>query len=424
MRATAGQGSLFLSTKRAKGHEYLYWVAQWTVTDENGKRKHITGSAPASLGEVKAKALAIQRRNAKLQKLMSGGEALVREQRTPKLSSYVDVWLNSYPPGKLADDGRQKYKRDFELHILPFYDPMLHQITESDLERLFYRTLPAKARSARSIYNAYRALGTLLKFASSRGKVLDENPLKHVEVKRPASQVSEDDDKWINRRVSMTKNLLKWLSDPTSADNQWHHAYPRILLMFLGLRRAELLGLEWACFHNLDRKGKATFLVKQQLKRKNGGIWYIHPSTKNKKPRVIPLPELWRKALVELRNQEQVAAEDWARDLVFLTPSGRHVDYNTHSGEWRQILSAYVNHRKKVKAPIDSTYYFRPHAARHVTASMLFDQGVQLEVAQEILGHSDKAITMYYTHLTRAKKQAAVQALEEGLNGARRREND
>jgi site-specific recombinase XerD len=57
-------------------------------------------------------------------------------------------------------------------------------------------------------------------------------------------------------------------------------------------------------------------------------------------------------------------------------------------------------------------FYFRPHAVRHLAASMMFDKGIQLEVAQEILGHSDKAVTQYYTHLTREAKRLATRSLE------------
>ena len=382
MRAVPGTGSVYLGKKKARGHVYEYWIAQITVPTEDGKRKYVTGSAPASLGEARAKKLAIERRNKKLAALLSGPEPIVRETRTPKISAYLDTWLDSYPPHKLNDDGRHKYRREFELHILPFYDPMLHQITTDDLRKLFYRTLPAKGRTPRSVYTAYRALGTMLRYATDKddARHIAVNPMQGVSVQRPASRVTEGDDKWINRRVNMTRYLLVWLSDPTSPGNTYHHAYLRVLFMLLGLRRSELLGLEWACFHNLEKRGKATVTIRQQLKRRDGGIWYIHPETKNKKNRTILLPELWREAALAWRDNaaRPKANEAWASDLVFLTPKGRHVDYNTHGKEWTDILTAYVNHRRAVKEPLDETYYFRPHALRHVTASLLFDEGVPL----------------------------------------------
>lgn len=396
------------------------WCAYYSFG--SGKdRSFVRGFGDTEAAAVKARELRLK------QRIESGvgvsrGERKPSGPKSPKLSAVLVKWLDSYAPGKIREEGKQKYRRDFELHILPFLDKGIRSITPDDLEELFWRTLPAEGRSPRSIFNAYRALGTCMNYAV-RKDMLVKNPCQSVEVKRPESAVSKDDDKWINRRVSMTKGMLKWLSDPS---NEYHDHYPRFLMMFLGLRRAELLGLEWSNFSQLDKKGKATLVVEQQLKRKTGNGWYLDrgingkSGTKNRKSRTIPIPELWRVALLEEKEKGRVAKEEWASDLVFLLPpddagKSRWIDYKAHQDRWEEILTAYVNHRKQVKEPIDPTYYWRPHANRHIAASLLFDAGVQLEVAQEILGHSDKAITQYYTHLTRRAKVDATLRLEGQL---------
>lgn len=408
MRADAGQGSVFKTTvKKKDGREYPYWCASWSLTDANGKRVFIRGFGTTQVEAIKRRGINMQR------KLARDGE-VVRKQRSPRLSDYLTTWLDDYPPDKLSDEVRRKYRRDIEHHVLPHLDPMIADLSADDLKHLFYRTLPSTATNA-ARWNAYKTLRNMLNHAVKHG-VIALSPLALVEAPRLDTKVREGDDKWINRRVSMTKGLLKWLADPS---NEYHDHYPRILMMFLGLRRGELLGLEWSCFNNLDRKGKATFVVKQQLQRRNGGVWFIKPQTKSGKSRTIPLPELWRQALLVERAKGRKVTDfkqSWARDLVFVTADSRWVDYNTHSDAWMQILNAYVNHRRTVKSPIDDTYYFRPHAARHVAASMLFDEGIPLEVAQEILGHSDKIMTLYYTHMTRAKKQEALESLGTALS--------
>lgn len=42
----------------------------------------------------------------------------------------------------------------------------------------------------------------------------------------------------------------------------------------------------------------------------------------------------------------------------------------------------------------------RLHDARHTAATLLLEQGVDISVVQEILGHSTLAVTKRYTHVT------------------------
>jgi site-specific recombinase XerD len=50
----------------------------------------------------------------------------------------------------------------------------------------------------------------------------------------------------------------------------------------------------------------------------------------------------------------------------------------------------------------------RLHDARHTAATLLLEQGVDISVVQEILGHSTLAVTKRYAHVTsRLAKEAA-----------------
>ena len=50
----------------------------------------------------------------------------------------------------------------------------------------------------------------------------------------------------------------------------------------------------------------------------------------------------------------------------------------------------------------------RLHDARHTAATLLLEQGVDVRVVQEILGHSTLNVTLRYTHVTsRLAREAA-----------------
>ena len=123
----------------------------------------------------------------------------------------------------------------------------------------------------------------------------------------------------------------------------------------------------------------------------------------------MPLPEDFRKALLQLKEQGLAAQEEWAKNLVFLTQRGRHITYNDHNRDWRAVLHGYYNKDGKHPQPLDDTEYFRPHAARRLCVSLLADAGVPFETAKDILGHKTVSMTDYYHSVsTQARRDAAT----------------
>jgi site-specific recombinase XerD len=57
----------------------------------------------------------------------------------------------------------------------------------------------------------------------------------------------------------------------------------------------------------------------------------------------------------------------------------------------------------------------RPHDARHTAATLLLEQGVDIQVVQEILGHSSLAVTKRYTHVTSKLAEDAATRMGQAL---------
>ncbi|MCL1963900.1 MAG: tyrosine-type recombinase/integrase [Firmicutes bacterium] len=65
--------------------------------------------------------------------------------------------------------------------------------------------------------------------------------------------------------------------------------------------------------------------------------------------------------------------------------------------------------RKDIKwAPVE----IRSHDLRHTYCTMLYDAGVDVKRAQELMGHDDLSVTMkIYTHLSEERSAASDRAL-------------
>jgi site-specific recombinase XerD len=57
----------------------------------------------------------------------------------------------------------------------------------------------------------------------------------------------------------------------------------------------------------------------------------------------------------------------------------------------------------------------RLHDARHTAATLLLEQGVDISVVQEILGHSTLAVTKGYAHVTSRLAREAAERMSRAL---------
>jgi site-specific recombinase XerD len=61
----------------------------------------------------------------------------------------------------------------------------------------------------------------------------------------------------------------------------------------------------------------------------------------------------------------------------------------------------------------------RVHDVRHTTGTLLVDEGVELRIVQEVLGHSSSKMTERYTHVTDRGRKQAADAAARALRGVK-----
>ncbi|MGO1931416.1 MAG: tyrosine-type recombinase/integrase, partial [Ruoffia tabacinasalis] len=114
------------------------------------------------------------------------------------------------------------------------------------------------------------------------------------------------------------------------------------------------------------------------------------------KERIIPIGEealFWIKKYLE-EVYPIYAKKSTDSTILFLTQRGKHF---TRQGIWKN-LKKYVN-----LAGID--HEVSPHILRHSFATHLLENGADLRMVQELLGHSDISTTQIYTHVSKQRLQ-------------------
>ena len=111
---------------------------------------------------------------------------------------------------------------------------------------------------------------------------------------------------------------------------------------------------------------------------------------KGNKDRIVPIGEVAAKYLAlylnEYRNQ---FLKNKVSDYLFLNPSGNNIS--------RQSLFKTI---KKIANEKGIKTDFSPHTLRHSFASHMLENGADLRVIQELLGHESISTTQIYTHIS------------------------
>ncbi|HEX9541484.1 MAG TPA: tyrosine-type recombinase/integrase, partial [Streptosporangiaceae bacterium] len=86
-------------------------------------------------------------------------------------------------------------------------------------------------------------------------------------------------------------------------------------------------------------------------------------------------------------------------------PTGAPIDNHDDWDDWHALLSAADVREARV------------HDARHTAATLLLEQGIDIRVVQQILGHSQLSQTQRYTHVTTELTQDAADRMGKALWG-------
>jgi site-specific recombinase XerD len=186
----------------------------------------------------------------------------------------------------------------------------------------------------------------------------------------------------------LDRGELRRLLAVTEREDVWKRRFPgrrerdRLLLALLaygGLRRSELLGLDWDDV-DLERR-----LIR--VRRAKGG-----------RQRVVPI----HPALVALFDDYLATRLPLTERALFAGVQGKRLSSTIMAMTFRRYAAAAgVTDRKRVT----------PHTLRHVFASELLRAGANLRQIQELLGHKHLDSTQRYTRVTAHQLRGAIKRL-------------
>ena len=361
---------------------------------ENGKRKKkwICSGLPEKGNKRKAEAF-LREKLAEHERM----EGIV--QTDTSFSDYVRVWLDHI--ARTVDEVTlQGYKSLADTHILPYFDEAGTKLTKLDhktIQRYMDMKFTSGRRdgkgglSPRSLRLHKNIIAQTFDLAV-RNKLIQSNPCQFVvlpQCERYESQFYTE---------TQLKALFSALKDdpilPMVRITAWY-----------GLRRSELLGLQW---DSLDLEA-GTMTIRHTVSKVTEVV--AKDKTKNASSRrTLPLTpeavEIFTKAKEqEERNRAAFGREYQEYPYVFKWPDGHPYSPDCISHHFAKVL-------KRHGLP-----HIRFHELRHSCASMLINMGFTLKDVQEWLGHSDIKMTAnVYSHLDNARKNTIAAKLMQNVS--------
>ena len=255
----------------------------------------------------------------------------------------------------------------------------------------------------------------------------------------PAFQMAVDDD-WIRKnpckdcmkdyvrgsltstRYPLTRQEQKALLEYVKDDNVYSQYYTIIaFLLGTGCRISEALGLTW---DNIDFENASVYIDHQIIYKKvlkeGGAVRHYAEPPKNRTNRTIPLQKEILNIMRKHKQQTYFMSKasgcevDGYKDFVFLNRNLKLYTPNTFTRALHNIRDTYNRmHEEDNEVTLPD---FSAHTFRHTFCTRMAENGIDVKVLQEIMGHKTIAITMQvYNHVLEGRAEAEMQRVSSAL---------
>ena len=378
-----GEGTVYFVEK-----EQL-WVAEISWIDDSGVKQRKRWRAKKQ-SEARAKLSEFRKQ------LLLNGAPPKTESRT--FREFADEWVNTFLKPKVKPLTYQRKVSTLEHQVYPeIGNIQISKLSHARIQKMV-NDLTESGLSYSTVKKAYEAVAGCLRYY----RVITStafNPCECVTVpKMKQKQVSEIKYFTKEERIKIVEEATRTYWDGKSV---YRLGWMFVLMLYSGLRVGEVCGLTW---QDVDFTTNTIHVHKNAVEIKemdeDGKSHYVlitQNSTKTKSGTgIIPMTE---KAFLALSELKKV------------------------TGEYEYIITSSKGERIR-PSRIDRTFYLilktvglekvGVHALRHTFATMLFNNGCEVKVVSDILGHSSTTITEnIYIHVIQEQKVKAIQSIDK-----------
>lgn len=306
------------------------------------------------------------------------------------VGQWIDIWLHEYKKRSVKPQTYEDYYCMNNAHIKPLLGMYKLNDLRTDIIQKYINELSNKKLSVTTIRHVYVILHCALQQAVNV-ELIKKNVANSVILPKSI------------------KNEVKVLSlKEQESFIEYAKTVPQselfILALATGLRQGELLALTW---DDIDFENSILKVNKTQVEFKDYDepnskyrIDYNPPKTKSSNRTVPLLPEI----VVMLKDMKEKQCKSLDTNLLFYNYKGKALYSTVIRKRFHRIMNM---------AGIEGLHF---HCLRHTFATRCLENGVELRVVQEFLGHSSINMTAnLYTHVLPDKKKDSIMKLQNTI---------
>lgn len=381
-KAASGAGTIRKKTVIRAGKEYTYWEARYTAGTDPGTGKQIQRSVTGKTQKEVSQKLR--------EATKSIDDGTYKEPCKLTVGEWLEIWSKEYL-GSVKPRTVESYKGHIKKHLKPAFGAVKLEALAAHTIQSFYNALGTeKNLSPKTVKNVHGVLHKALQQAVAIGYIR-VNPADACALPRVEKKAIAPMD------ASEIRTFMKAIEG---------HRFKDVFLvtLFTGMRRGEVLGLQWDCV-DFER---GTLRIDKQLQQVPGEKGnYLLFSTKNSKGRSITPAS----AVMDILRKHRAAQNAWKlkagtaweeTGFVFTDGLGHHLSPHTVYHNYKRVVES-------IGLP-----EARFHDLRHSYAVAALQSGDDIKSVQENLGHHTAAFTLdVYGHVTEQMKRESAARMDQ-----------
>ena len=323
---------------------------------------------------------------------LANGMLPIYEKAT--FGEFAEMLCKDYKP-TISDGVRKQYVSIVNNHLAEMKPIRLTELRNAHLQTIINR-MAMNGYSTKLMSHVKQVASQVLRLAQDND-ILVRNVFERVKV--PSIEPK--------KRLPLSEEQIQLVKETFRGHRM---GVPVMIMLYAGLRRGELLALQWSDIDFQKRVIRVSKSIAFEAKNQ----------ARVKKPktaagtRSVPIIEPLYEILTDARRGTK---------SVMVCPSAKgtmmtDTAWKTSWDSYMHYLNIQAGGRDKSRSnpKVVAIEPFTPHQLRHTFITMCHEAGVDVKVTQEIAGHADIHTTlMVYTHLTYTKREEGIRTLNAHL---------